>query len=140
MAHKKIETPERMWELFCEYRTEVKSNPKKVEDYVGKDAMKVMRERERPLSLNGFECWLYEKRVIADIGGYFSNEEDRYKDYIEICAIIKKIIRTDQIEGGMCMIYNPQITQRLNGLVEKTETEIKGTLNIPALPDIGNRK
>jgi hypothetical protein len=35
--------------------------------------------------------------------------------------------------------YNPSITQRLNGLKESTETEIKGTLNIPNLPDIGNR-
>jgi hypothetical protein len=40
----------------------------------------------------------------------------------------------------MVGIYNPSITQRLNGLVDKKETEIKGGLNIPNLPDIGNRK
>lgn len=121
MAHKKIETPERMWELFCEYRTWVKANPILVQDYVGKDGKEVDRKRERPLTLNGFESWLYEKKVIADIAGYFANEEKRYGDYINVCSMIKKIIRTDQIEGGMCNIYNPNITQRLNGLTEKTE-------------------
>ena len=40
----------------------------------------------------------------------------------------------------MVGIFNPSITQRLNGLVDKKETELKGTLNIPQLPDIGKRK
>jgi hypothetical protein len=35
--------------------------------------------------------------------------------------------------------FNPSITQRLNGLIDKKETEVKGGLNIPPVPDIGNR-
>jgi hypothetical protein len=31
------------------------------------------------------------------------------------------MIRQDQIEGGMAGVYNPSITQRLNGLKENIE-------------------
>ena len=40
----------------------------------------------------------------------------------------------------MAGIYNPSITQRLNNLVERSQTEIKGGLSIPNLPDIANRQ
>jgi len=40
----------------------------------------------------------------------------------------------------MTNVYNPAITASLNGLKQQTETEIKGTLNVPNLPDIGSRK
>ena len=37
--------------------------------------------------------------------------------------LVYKDIRNNQIEGGMAGIYNPSITQRLNGLVERTENK-----------------
>ena len=40
----------------------------------------------------------------------------------------------------MAGIFNPSITQRLNNLAENTKTTLDGSLNIPKLPDIGNRK
>jgi hypothetical protein len=66
--------------------------------------------------------------------------DNRYSNYIAICSRIRKSIRKDQIEGGMVGQYNPSITQRLNGLKEQTETELKGSINIPNLPDIGKRE
>jgi hypothetical protein len=36
------------------------------------------------------------------------------------------LIRQDQIEGGMVGQYNPSITQRLNGLTEKTDVTTGG--------------
>lgn len=139
MSHKKIETPEKLWELFVEYRDYVKANPVLVHDFVGKDGRSDHRKKERPLSLDGFECWLHEKKVIKDIAAYFNNEEGRYSEYIHNAAIIKKIIRADQIEGAMCGIYHSGIAARLNGLAEKIENNITGNLNVPNLPDIGSR-
>jgi hypothetical protein len=136
---KNIETPEKLWEHFLAYKKETKSNPITVKDWVGKDAETVFREKERPLSVDGFECWCYDNGIISDLSNYFANSDNRYSDYSTICQRIRKAVRTDQIEGGMAGIYNPSITQRLNGLVEKQETEIKGSLNIPNMPDIGNR-
>ena len=137
--NKYIETPEKMWDLFLQYKTWVKSNPIIVKDWVGKDATHVYREKERPLTVDGFECWCYDNEIISDLSNYFANSDNRYSDYSTICSRIRKAVRVDQIDGGMAGIYNPSITQRLNNLVEKTETEIKGGLNIPNIPDIGNR-
>jgi hypothetical protein len=118
---KNIETPEKMWKLFLAYKEEVKSKPITVKDWVGSNANPVIREKERPLSVDGFECWCYDNEIISDLSQYFANTEQRYTDYQTICSRIRKAVRNDQIEGGMAGIYNPSITQRLNNLVEKTE-------------------
>jgi hypothetical protein len=123
--HKYIETPEKMWEYFLAYKEHVKKNPIIVKDWVGKDAQDVYREKERPLTIDGFECWCADNDIISDLSQYFANTEQRYTEYQTICSRIKKAVRTDQIEGGMAGIYNPSITQRLNNLVEKSEHTVK---------------
>ena len=118
---KKIETPEKMRELFEEYRRITKSKPILVQDFVGKDGEEVNRKKERPLTMEGFECWLFDNDIIGDLSHYFCNLDNRYEDYVAICSYIKKAIKNDQIQGGMAGIYNASITQRLNGLTEKVE-------------------
>ena len=130
---KNIQTPEKMWEYFETYKKWVKSNPIQVQDYVGKDAEMVYRTKERPLTIDGFECWCYDNQIISDLSQYFANTEQRYTDYQTICSRIRKAVRTDQIEGGMAGIYNPSITQRLNNLTEKTENTI--ITEQPLFPD-----
>ena len=125
--NKHIETPEKLWEYFKEYKEQTKSKPFLIKDWVGKDAVDVYREKERPLTIEGFECWLFEQDIISDLGKYMSNDGDNYSDYRTICSRVKKAVRQDQIEGGMAGMYNPSITQRLNGLVEKTQTEVNIT-------------
>lgn len=125
--HKYIETPEILWEHFLSYKKEVKSNPILVHDFVGKDALDVRKEKERPLTIDGFECWCYDNGIISHLSDYFANSDNKYSEYSTICSRIKKAVRTDQIEGGMSGIYNPSITQRLNNLVEKTQTDVKVT-------------
>lgn len=124
---KYIETPELMWDLFLQYKAYVKANPIIVKDWVGKDATDVYREKEKPLTIDGFECWCYDNDIISDLSNYFANSDNKYSDYSTICSRIRKAVRTDQIEGGMAGIYNPSITQRLNNLVEKTQTEVSVT-------------
>ena len=125
--HKYIETPEKMWELFKDYEFYAKSNPIIVEDYVGKDAELVKRKKEVPLSVDSFEDYLFELGIINDLGDYFSNKDERYTEYATICRAIKRKCRKDQINGGMAGIYNPSITQRLNGLADTKEIESKVT-------------
>lgn len=120
---KYIATPELMIELFNQYRVWVKENPFKIKDWVGGLGKEVIREKERPLTLEGFENYCYDKGVIKSIGHYFSNLNNQYADFLSICSHIRKIIREEQISGGMAGIYNPSITQRLNSLVEKTENK-----------------
>lgn len=124
---KYIETPEKLWEYFELYKKDTKSRPFLVKDWVGKDAHDVYREKERPLTIEGFECWLADQNIIDNLSNYFANSDNRYSDYSTICSRVKKAVRQDQIEGGMAGMYNPSITQRLNGLVEKTQTEVNIT-------------
>ena len=123
--HKAIETPEKLWELFEEYEKWAKNNPLKKHDFVGKDGDSVHRELERPLTVEGFGRHCYKMGIIGYLKDYFSNRDERYNDFVPICSYIKEFIRADQIEGGMAGIYNPSITQRLNGLVEKSEQTVK---------------
>lgn len=132
--NKYIETPDKMWELFVEYRDDVKSNPRIKTEYVGKDGERVGTPLERPLTMSGFECYIADKGIAQTIDQYFSNQDGLYNDYMGICTRIRKAIRQDQIEGGMVGQYNSSITQRLNGLVDRQQTEVKAeprVFNIP---------
>jgi hypothetical protein len=120
---KYIETPEVLWELFQAYCKHAKSNPFIVTDWVGGQGMKVDRKKERPLTMEGFSIFCYDK--ISQIKDYFANTNDKYSEYLPICTRIRECIREDQIGGGMAGIYNPSITQRLNGLVEKVQNDVK---------------
>ena len=124
MGNKKyIESPEKLWKLFEEYTKQTKGSPILVQDHVGKDAKMVYREKEKPLTDKGF--YNYCRRNIGCVRQYFDNQDKLYDDYIAICRAIKEEIDQDQIEGGMTGIYNPSITQRLNGLVDKKEVSEK---------------
>lgn len=119
---KYIETPDKLWEMFQEYKDSVKSRPRTNHVFVGKNGDDARQELERPLTMEGFEVYCFEN--YSDVHHYFDNTDGRYEDYRTICSHIKKVIRQDQIEGGMVGQYNPSITQRLNGLKEQTETTI----------------
>lgn len=130
---KYIKTPEIMWDLFEDYKLAVKGKPILQHDFVGKDAESVRREKERPLTFEGFQNFVEDTGLIGVIEQYFENRGNRYEDYIGVCSRIKRKIRQDQIEGGMAGIYNPSITQRLNNLTERTDITSKDkAINLPA--------
>jgi hypothetical protein len=114
-----------MYELFCEYVDTVKAKPFHVRDWVGAMATQVERPKEKPLTLEGFSNYCFHKGIVKDTDDYFVNTKGNYDEYSSICSRIKRIIREDQIAGGMAGIYNPSITQRLNGLVEKVQNDVK---------------
>lgn len=122
---KYIESPEMMWQLFEEYQTKVKSNPFYVRDWVGAMAMQIERPKEKPLTYEGFSNYVFSKGILKDTDDYFGNTGGAYEAYSDVCSRIKRVIREDQIAGGMAGLYNPSITQRLNNLVEKTQTDLK---------------
>jgi hypothetical protein len=121
--NKYIETPEKLYELFEKYRDETKSNPRKKHVFVGKDGNSDNERLERPLTMEGFRIFAFKSEGC--IKHYFDNTDNRYSDYSTICSHIKDIIRADQIEGGMVGQYNPSITQRINGLTDKSEMIVK---------------
>jgi len=121
---KYIETPEKMWELFLAYKEHIKSNPIKKMVFVGKDGHIEYEEREKPLTMEGFELHCFEAGIITEMNDYFSNKDGRYSEYASICQRVRRSIRDEQITGGMAGIYNPSITQRLNGLSDKVDNRL----------------
>ena len=115
---KYIEVDE-LQKIFEEYVSDIKGKPFLIDDWVGGVAKPVTRKKEKPLTMEGFRVYCFRK--YSCVKQYFDNPKNRYEDYITICSHIRDIIRQDQIEGGMAGLYNPSITQRLNGLVDKIE-------------------
>lgn len=118
--HKYIETPEKLYELFEAYKANRK--PREIQKAT---ATGVKSEwHTPPLTMEGFEIYCFKE--VGSIDHYFRNTDNSYSEYLPICSNIKREIRNDQIEGGMVGQYNPSITQRLNGLTEKTDVTTNG--------------
>lgn len=124
--HKYIETPEQLWDIFVEYVEHTKSRSRNIEKATPKGV--VVESHTPPLTMAGFEVFAFT--MYSDVHNYFDNPDDRYSEYKTICSRIKKSIRQDQVEGGMVGQYNPSITQRLNGLTDKTENKNENTHEI----------
>lgn len=106
--------------------------------YVGKEGQRMTDALKLPYTMDGFEVFCYEN--YGTVEQYFKNKDGYYNDFVPICSHIKKVIRSNQITGGLLGVYNTSITQRLNNLAENTKTTLDGSLNIPKVPDIGDRK
>lgn len=141
MAKKKyIETPEKLWELFTEYVKHEQANPMYKVEYVGRDGEKANTPLQTPIIFEGFECWLADQGIINDLGDYSSNKDGRYDEYATIITRIRNNCFAQNFKGASVGLFNANIIAKKLGLVEKKQTEIKNSLNIPNLPDIGNRK
>jgi hypothetical protein len=122
--NKYVQTPEKMLELFKDYKSWVEANPILKHDFVGKDGMSVRRELQRPLTFDGFEVWLIDKNIIKSLQHY-NAAEGPYKEYKQVMDYIRTVIRNDHITGGMAGIYNPNLTQRLHGIADKQEVKVE---------------
>jgi hypothetical protein len=117
--YKLIENPEKLRDIFEEYKTDTLNNPRIKWVLSQKTAEMVAEQLRVPLTMEGFEIFCYNN--YSDVHNYFDNQDNRYSDYKTVCAHIKREIRNDQITGGMVGQYNPSITQRLNSLKEHTD-------------------
>ena len=120
--HKYIETPEKLYELFERFKTYKKSQKRIIQKATPKGILE--EAQTPPLTMSGFRVFAHKEGVT--LNHYFANTDNAYEEYRTICRIIEDEIRQDQIEGGMVGQYNSSITQRLNGLTEKTDVTTNG--------------
>lgn len=120
------------WEEFKQDLKEQAKNWPKVQ-YVGKDGERVEDYPVLPITLEGF--YRFCRGKYGDVKEYFLNREVEgkryYDDFTTICHACEEERREHQIIGGMIGMFNPSITQRLNGLKEQTDNV--NTHNIPLL-------
>ena len=120
-----FKTPEELLKAWNEYKENLSIQSKewvKIQ-YVGKDGQKVIDGQKVPMTYEGFKRFCYAD--YGEVKHYFDNKEGYYADFGEVCSRIKEEIRENQIIGGLLGFYNASITQRLNSLVEKNETNLK---------------
>jgi hypothetical protein len=116
-----FKTPEDLEQVWEEYKDDLKNQALewvKIQ-YVGKEAQRMEDPYKLPYTMDGFEVFCYKK--YGCVNQYFDNKQDYYDDFVTICSHIKKEIRSNQITGGLLGVYNPSITQRLNGIKEQTD-------------------
>ncbi len=114
-------TPEELEEAFSEYKSDLEEQSKEWLrlQYVGKDGDRKMDPQKVPMTMEGFERYCYNN--YGCVNQYFDNKDGYYGDFVTVCSRIRREIRENQIIGGLLGFYNPSITQRLNGLVDKQE-------------------
>ena len=120
-----FKTPDELYKAFDEYKAHLEVEAEKwlKVQYVGKEGERVADKYKLPYTMEGFEVFCYNNYGCVE--QYFKNQDSLYHEFIPICSYIRKEIRDNQILGGLLGVYNPSITQRLNGLTDKTESTHK---------------
>lgn len=122
-----IETPEKLWELFEEYKIWSKENPYKVHTHTVR-GVKQYQEKERVLTYIGFEGWLCLNGIVYDLTHYEvikNNSDAKAVDYRTTLVRIKRVCSLDTITGASAGVYNANISSRLEGLTEKSEVKLE---------------
>jgi hypothetical protein len=130
-----MKEPNELLKYWDEYKAYIDKNLDK-EQVVTVKGDVVEKRVKKPYLKSGFEAFVFRKYKFS-IKDYLSN---KYEEFSDVVTCIRNEWEEDQVSGTITGKYKaPNLVARLNGLKESTETEIKGTLNIPNLPDIGNR-
>lgn len=119
-------TPESLWTYFVQYQKYAKENPKLRHDFVGKDADEVYRKLEIPLTMEGFQIFIWNQGLNGDLKDYLSNKNGAYDEFSPTIARIKIIIYEDKFSGASAGIFNHSIITRDLGLKDQTDVTSGG--------------
>lgn len=125
---RKLEDPDVLWMLACEYFRRIDDNPYKRPDFIrGGDRAgePVYLDSIRPYSWPGLNNFLFEHGIIAKLDDYRLNTNNAYLDFVDVIAVIDSIIRTQKFDGAMVGAFNAMITSKDLGLVDKTQMTVK---------------
>ena len=129
---KNIESPEKLYSYFENYKKDCKANPKKENIWNHRSESEVSLSREIPYTWNGFEVWLRKHKIITQLDHYRQNLDGRYAEYISILRAIDQEIYEDKFAGASAGIFQHQIIARDLGLTDsqKIDHNVKGGIHI----------
>ena len=126
--YKMISTPEISLQWWDEYKAHVDANPDYIQEATGKGVM--TREVKKPYLRQGFEAWCFRNKSLL-VHQYIDNYDNAYEDFLGVVSCMRKEWEDDQIGGTMTGRYKaPNLTARLNGLVDKTDAKTEGITKI----------
>lgn len=139
---KAIASPKKMWALACDYfrsiderpllKQEQRKSPIKIEkgtviDEDLRDEIKspvIGIETMRPYTWAGFEAYLFERGILANLDHYKCNLENRYQEFIEIIRAIDKVMYAQKFEGAAAGAFNANIIARDLGLADSSKLTV----------------
>jgi len=130
-----FETPEILWEESCNYFQWCDENPiTKQELLKGGENAGLTKDIEikRPYLLQELCLFLgvhteYFNHFEYNLQG---REDEKSKDFIQICKRIREIVTSQKLSGAMAGIYNPLITSRIEGLKDRQEVTQQSEIKV----------
>jgi hypothetical protein len=119
---KHIETPEKLLEYFNQYKAENEKERIVVPQSHVKLGI-VYLDYIPPISMEGFQVWLYKKGIIGTIKDYIANRDNRYDDYVNIISYIKEEIFAHNFKYASVGAYKENLIARQLGMVDKSENK-----------------
>jgi hypothetical protein len=122
---KYIKTPEELMQLWDDYKAQVQVDL--IEQATSKGDVVTVAVRQ-PYLRSGFEAYVFRKKGFL-VKQYLDNQDGLYDDYMGVITCIRQEWESDQVSGTLTGRYKaPNLTARLNGLTDKTETKQDVTL------------
>ena len=131
---KAFESPEKLWEVACQYFKTCDENPWFKTDFRGKDTERVEIPTQTPYLWSGLDAYCFQEGYCVSLKDYRTgsrNPEYRdgmYKDFAEVITRIDNIMSTQKLEGALVGAYNSNLTARLEELVDRSETKSEVTI------------
>lgn len=125
---KKIETPEKLWELAEQYFKSLDDNPFKINKLITSGDLAgciVGVPTIRPYSWSGLETFVRDAGFNTRLDEYKANRRGNYDDYTDVVARISQKMFAQKFEGAAVGVFNSSIISADLGLVQKTMTEVK---------------
>jgi hypothetical protein len=115
-----------------------RENPIKVTDWVGKDAVEVVKEKYCALSMEGFSVYLFEQGVINSIHDYVRNKDGYYDQFSQIIAHIKDFIYNNNFKGASVNELNPNLIARQLGIKEASTVDVTNNVSILSIDPLAD--
>ncbi len=110
-------SPSILWEACVEYLEATDGRKWVKKDWVGKDAIEVLREVETPYTLTGLFVFLDIDRKTWDL--YRHREE-----FIPVVSRVEQIMYTQKLEGATVGAFNSSIVARDLQLKDTTDVNV----------------
>ncbi len=142
-AKKKIESPEALLNLAFDYFASVDERPVLIQEQrkgtirVDKDAATdpdlrsiienpiIELKSARPYTWQGFEAYLSERGIVANLEDYRYNKEDRYTAYAPVIRAINNEMYAQKFEGAASGTMRWNIIALELGMTQKTQITLK---------------
>lgn len=122
---RKIESPEKLWDMFLAYVQKTQENPWLKVEYVGQKAEKVIIPLAKPITMEGFECYLFNEIGVSGIDQYAANRDGRYPEYVSIIKQIRQNCFSQNFEGAAVGAFNANLIARKLGIKDQVDSSVE---------------